>query len=274
MADCEYKCPAEMEEMEPMRKMFIGNIAKEANDEELKELFVPFGEVAEVKIIQPKEGNKIFGFVTFATVESTDECLLARLTTPMMLQNRELLVKRAIPKEDQTGTAHLKSKKIFFARATPETTIETVREYLEKRHPAKYGKIGDIQMPKNAEGKEGSHKGFGFVHCETEDLCDRIAIAEKKATIIPGTKGQEFKKAEEKGAGGGGRGRGRGGFGGPQRGGRGGGYAAGGYGGPGGHHHGGYGGGYAPQAYGGYAPQAYGGYGPQGYGGYGGYGGY
>lgn len=271
-----YVCPPEMEEMEPMRKMFVGNIAKDATEDELKEVFTPFGEVTSAKKIT-REGSQIcFGFVTFATVEATDECLLSRTETPLKLKDRELQVKRAVPKDDQTQTAQLKSKKIFFARAVPETTEDQVREYLESRHPPRYGKIEKVELVKNKDGEgKGPHKGFGFVHCETEDLADRIAIAEKKAKIIPGsTKDQEFKKALPKdGAGmgggrGGGRGGARGGFG--QRGGRGG-FAAGGYGGgygAGGYGAGGYGGG---AGYGGWGQQAWGG----GYGGYGGgYGGY
>jgi len=258
----EYCCPHEFEEMEPMKKMFIGNIPKEATDEEVKELFSDF-EIAEFTVVRKENNPKIFGFVTFTQCDDVDECLKKR---PFKVKGRELQVKRAVPKDDQSDTAHYKTKKIFFANVTPDTTEEMVREYLEKRHPPQFGKIEELTLVKKRDGKPDEHKGYGFILCENEDMADRIAIGDRKCKIDPNSnKEQEFKKArpKEQGAGFGGRGGRGGGF--VQRGGRGGkpaGYGAqGGYG--GGYAQGGYGGGWGAQA------GAYGG----AYGGWGGYGG-
>jgi len=254
----EYCCPAEFEEMEPMRKMFIGNIPKDATDDEVKAAFPEELEVEDFAVVRRDGNPKIFGFITFTKCDSVDECLKKR---PLKVKNRELQVKRAVPKDDQSDTAHYRTKKIFFANVTPETTEEDVRSYLEKRHPPKYGKIEEVILVKKKDEttKEATkeHKGYGFIVCENEDLADRISIGDRKCKVLPtADKEQEFKKARPKEGGAGGRG-GRGGGRGGARGGRG--AAAVGY--------GGYGGGYG--GYGGWG--AYSGYGG-GWGNYGGWG--
>jgi RNA recognition motif-containing protein len=212
-------------------------------DEEVKEAFPDDLEIAELVVVRNRKGPdgnphpKIFGFITFTKCDSVDECLKKR---PIKVKNRELQIKRAVPKDDNSDTAHYRTKKIFFANVTPETTEDDVRKYLEKRHPAKYGKIEEVILVKKKEGDKvtDEHKGFGFIVCENEDLADRIAIGDRKCKIL-GTsdKEQEFKKARPREGGPGGRGGGRGGGGarGGARGGRGQGYGGGGYGGYGGY---------------------------------------
>lgn len=244
-----YVCPQDLEENEQMRKLFIGNIPGEATEEEVKGLFEPFGNINHFELVKKDDNKKVFAFVTFEKCEMADECLMKR---PLKIKDRELKYKRAVAKNDTTETAHMRTKKIFFANCTTDTTEDMVKEYLEKRHPPKYGKIESVQLVKKKEGDKEVSKGYGFIQCESEDLADRIAIGDHKCSIDPKVPGKkvEFKKAYEKEKGGmggrGGRGgRGRGGFGAQQRG-RGGGYAAGGYG------AGGYGDSWGYGSYGGY----------------------
>lgn len=256
---CEYVCPPEFNESEPMRKMFIGGIPKDATDEEIKEVFADCGEIDEVTVVRKEKQAKIFGFILFKECDSVDEALKKR---PFKIKGTELQVKRAVAKDDQSDTAHYKTKKIFFANVAPDQTEEDVKKYLEARHPPQFGKILEITLVKKRkeEGKDEDpgHKGYGFIQCEHEDLADRISIGDRKCKVTPNaSKEQEFKKARPSDQ--------KGGFGG--RGGRGGGYGQ----------RGAYGGGYGAGGYGGYGQQwgAYGGYGG-GYGGgyYGGYGSY
>ena len=52
-------------------KLFIGNIAPEVREDELKQLFIPFGDVQEIKIIFDKytKESRRFGFAIMADVE-------------------------------------------------------------------------------------------------------------------------------------------------------------------------------------------------------------
>lgn len=261
-----YTCPPEYAELESIRKLYVAGLHAETTDEEFKEYFQGFGSVTDSVIIRKEQQQKMFGFVTFEKCDDVDECLLKR---PHQIRDTELQVKRAVPKDDKTGTAPVKTKKLFVGGVTPDLTKEQVTQYIYERHSCKFGQVEDVTLLKEKD-KEGTetekNRGFGFVTVSTEDFADRIAIGEQKAQIDPSsTTYQQLKKAAPKGGDGGrggfgGRGRGRG----AARGGYGGGYQAGGYGagGYGGYesHQGGWGGGY-----GGYGGYGYGGYGQFGY---------
>jgi len=219
MDESNYSCPAEFNEMESMKKLFAGSIPKEGTtDEEVNEYFAKYGEIQEYKVIRKDNNPSLFAFVIYKHCDTVDKVLLER---PIMFKEKELQVKRAVPKDDQSDTARYRTKKIFFANVTPETTEEMIREYLVPRHPSKFGKILDITLIRKKEEENKlskEHKGYGFISCENEDLADRIAIGDRKCKINPTSdKEQEFKKARPKDGGFGGgyskRG-GRGGYGG------------------------------------------------------------
>jgi len=248
-----YRCPAEFQGMENMKKLFAGSIPKTATDEEIKTFFAAFGTIDKITVSRKEHNPHLFTFVIYKDCDTVDEVCQKR---PLMFKEKELLIKRAVPKDDTCGTAHYRTKKVFFANVTPETTEEMIREFLIHRHPSKFGKIVDVTLIRKKEGEKLSeeHKGYGFLTCENEDLADRIAIGDRKCKVNPSSaKEQEFKKARPKFGGFGARG---GGYG--ARGGRGGHYGA-----PQqyGYNYGGWGGGWG--GYGG----GYGGYGGGGYGG-------
>jgi len=204
--------------IEQLRKVFVSQIHQDATEQEVKDAFSAFGEITEINIV--KNPQKHFCFITYTKVEEVDALCKAR---PVKIKDKEVKFKRAVSKEDKSPVAHQRVKKIFFANCTADTTEEMIREYLEKRHPAETcGAIVSLKLITTKQtGKDGKEevrsKGYGFIECETEDLCDRIAIAEAKCSVDPSNPGkkQEFKKAFEKGQAeqfgfGGGRGRGGG----------------------------------------------------------------
>merc|ERR1712121_512448 len=112
--DIEYECPAEFNEREEMRKMFVGGLSKDTTDEEFKALFSTYGEVTDFIIIR-KENSKserLFGFITFAKCDDLEEALLAR---PHHYKDKELDVKRAVPRGQEENTGHYKVKKLHIA---------------------------------------------------------------------------------------------------------------------------------------------------------------
>jgi RNA recognition motif-containing protein len=58
-------------------KIYVGNLPFSVDDNGLKELFAPFGEIAEAVVIKDKYSgrSKGFGFVTFASEESTAKAI-------------------------------------------------------------------------------------------------------------------------------------------------------------------------------------------------------
>jgi len=251
-------------ENEEMRKVFVGGVPSDAQDDEFKALFekVSGGTVAECSIVRKdgQTGKSLFGFVTFQTSEQVDDLLLNRAS--LKLNGKDLDVNRAVPKTDKWIGAREKTKKLFIANLPRDTKEADLEAYLNARHPKQYGTIESIQLikEKNEDGsRKDINRGYGFVFVSSEDMADKMAI--QHSNFMFGGRKIEMKKSVATGGEGGrGGGRGRGGM----RGGRGGGGGQfqGGYGG------GGYGGQYGADQYGG----GYGGY-NAGYGVAGGYGG-
>ncbi len=62
---------------EQKNKLYVGNLPYSVNDEGLKELFAPSGEVTEAKVIMDKFSgrSKGFGFVTMKDDESAQKAI-------------------------------------------------------------------------------------------------------------------------------------------------------------------------------------------------------
>jgi len=176
--EVEYCCPPEFDTREELCKMFVGGFGKEITDEELKTMFEKFGEVKEIIIPRRGDGrsDRLFGFVTFAKCDSLDDCLLAR---PHKYQEKQLDVKRAVPKGQTDGSGHYKTKKLHLGNVPPSFDTAPLLKYLRSRHSKKYGEIEEIDILKSKEDAE-KNRGFGFITVSNEDLADRISIAESK----------------------------------------------------------------------------------------------
>lgn len=183
--EVEYVCPPEFDEREEMRKMFVGGLDKETTDDEFKALFSTFGEVTDFIIIRKDQSksDRLFGFITFGKCDELEDCLLAR---PHKYKEKELDVKRAVPKGQDDGTGHFKVKKLHVGNVPTTYDPKILKKYLKSRHPKKYGTIEEINFlkAKDESGKEiEKNRGFGFITVSSEDFADRLAIAESKFTL-------------------------------------------------------------------------------------------
>merc|ERR1712226_339971 len=165
--------------------MFVGGLDKETSDEEFRALFESFGEINEAAIIKKDDSksDRLFGFITFAKCDDLDDCLLAR---PHKYKEKELDVKRAVPKGQFDENWHFKVKKLHLGNIPPVFDTAPLLKYLRSRHPAKLGTINEIDVLK-AKDESGNatekNRGFGFISVSSEDIADRIAIAEMKFTL-------------------------------------------------------------------------------------------
>lgn len=256
-----------------LKKLFVGGLNRSTSDETLKAYFEEYGELSDCVVIRDSgtKESRGFGYVTYKDPSSVIPVLqYKRDTGPHKIDGKEVEVKRAIPREDQSSTAHLKTKKIFIGGLADAATAEDIRSALAENLRNIAPTSVDLIMRKSDDGQAPSkHRGFCFVEFDDEDLVDELCCIKK--IDICGKK-VEIKKAEPKdksGQGQGGGGRGRGGGRGGSRGGRSGGAPGGGGGGY--YQGGGYQGGY--DAYGGGYDTSYS-YATQGYGtGYDAYGG-
>jgi len=83
------------------KKLFIGNLPWSLNEQSLKEMFSPYGEITEAIIISDRYTgrSKGFGFVTFAN-EADAEKALAEMANKE-IENRKIIVNVAKPREER-----------------------------------------------------------------------------------------------------------------------------------------------------------------------------
>merc|ERR1712168_1385566 len=206
MADME-----DTRECEAMRKMFVGGINRETADEVFFEYFGQFGNMVDQVVIKDPQTktSRGFGFITFDCSDAVEKVFQSR---PHTLDTKTLDVKRAMPREFNTTTAHAKVTKLFVGGVGPDLTPDDLRDYIESRHPTSVGTIDRIDFLKDKTTDQ--NKGFGFLECSSTDFADRLTISEQQF-MLKG-KRMAIKKAEPKPGEGGApeRGGGRGGRGG------------------------------------------------------------
>lgn len=171
-------------------KVFVGGLSIFTTDDGFRNFFSEFGTIVDSIIIRETKTNKSkgFGFVTFDNSESVDKVLDAR---PMKIDEREVDVKRAIPKEDNNPSAHIKTNKIFMGGLASDMTKEEVKDYFEKH----YGAIKEVEMVTDRESMK--FRGFAFITFESADDTDKAVIT--SVHDIRGTgKNSRVRKAEDR----------------------------------------------------------------------------
>ena len=83
--------------------IYVGNLARQVTDEELRQAFEEFGQVAEARIIMDKFSgeSKGFGFVEMPSKEEAEKAI--EEMNGKDLKGRELNVNEARPKTDRGG---------------------------------------------------------------------------------------------------------------------------------------------------------------------------
>lgn len=240
-----------------LKKLYVGNLKEETDEEKLRGYFGQYGEITEVKVVRFPDGkSRKCGFITFDSTDVVDNILFN--FESHNVDGKSIDVRRAIPKDDPDPNAHIRTKKLFLGGLKDSHTEDHIKTALATFTSFEPSSIRFMR------GKEDNKfRGYAFVNFENDHIVDKLFLIRK--CIIDNIPA-EMKKASEFGTGGGGGGGGRGGRGG-RGGGRGRGRGRGGAGGGGGGQYGGqYGGEYGGGSYGG-GYEGYGGYGyGEGYG--------
>jgi len=169
-------------ETEEMKKIFVGGIASDSKEEDIKQFFEELsgGEVT-VQAIKRNDnkGKKDFCFIILASSEAVDEVLLKK--KDLNFNGNKLEINRAVPKNKTTlPGAYEKTKKLFVANLPKFNCSEDdLKKYFEARHSKKYGEIESVQLIKKKDdsgAKTDENKGYGFVIVSTEDMADKMAI--------------------------------------------------------------------------------------------------
>ncbi|CAG5095596.1 Oidioi.mRNA.OKI2018_I69.XSR.g14255.t1.cds [Oikopleura dioica] len=154
----------EFNEPEQARKIFIGNLPYEADEEMLKNHFSSFGEI--VDCVVPKDPKtkfaKGFGFVTFTRGTAVDQVMNNR---PHKVAGRVLEPKRAISRNESRDPAAAVSTTKLYIGSIGDLTESEIRGYFEG-----FGAIQEFELH--------SDKGQAFITFQDHDPVDRI-VGEK-----------------------------------------------------------------------------------------------
>ena len=83
------------------KKIYVGNLSFDTNDEQLNQIFTPYGTVASARVIKDKytDRSKGFGFVEMDNVTEADKAI-AELNGKSV-EGRTLKISEATPREDK-----------------------------------------------------------------------------------------------------------------------------------------------------------------------------
>jgi RNA recognition motif-containing protein len=84
-------------------KLYVGSLPYETTDDQLREIFTPYGTVTSAKVITDRLTNKSrgFGFVEMSTAEEAQKAIDG--LNGSRYENRTLVVNEARPKEGRGG---------------------------------------------------------------------------------------------------------------------------------------------------------------------------
>jgi heterogeneous nuclear ribonucleoprotein A1/A3 len=189
-------------ESERSRKLFLGGLNYDTDEEGLKQFFGQYGNLVDVVVMRfpDTKRSRGFGFITFSTSAEAELCFTNR---PHTIDNTEVETKRATPREEMTpgggrggggaGAGDGKEleaahKKLFVGGLNYSTTDEGMKEYFEQ-----YGEVVDCVVMKFRDTKRS--RGFGFVTYTGPEMVD--AVQEGRPHTIDGSK-VETKRATPK----------------------------------------------------------------------------
>jgi len=138
-----------MKDQTPERKLsqkaclFVAQIARDADEESLREHFAPYGEVLSVKILRDRTPNRPYAFVQYQ--EEEEAALALEKTAESTLHGRKIRVEKA--RVNCT---------LFVAKLSKTLTNTELREMFEE-----FGAVESVSIIKNHHTQKS--KGCGFV---------------------------------------------------------------------------------------------------------------
>jgi len=180
-----------------LRKLFVGGLSEHTTEESSKDYFSQYGEVENINILRYDDGkSRKFGFVTYVSNDAAKNCLTEKKSRNHRLDEKEIEVKRAMPRGNKDKNASLKTHKIFVGGLDTDVDEETIKSYFEDNFGATVTKV-DFIKEKKQEGKEQKRRRFCFLTLDDTDLVDELCI--RHFHEVAGTR-VEVKKAEPKGS--------------------------------------------------------------------------
>ncbi|PSS07383.1 Polyadenylate-binding protein like [Actinidia chinensis var. chinensis] len=171
--------------------VFIKNLDPSITNALLEGIFCKFGTILSCKVAEERRKSKGFGFVQFASEDSSMAAVNALHGT--MLEGKELYVSKFLKRnERKEAYEEPKFTNLYVKNLGEDVTEDTLREKFSE-----FGKVCNVLIMKDAEGKS---RGFGFVNFESHEEA-KTAVEALNGAVIGSEKlfvGKAQKKAERK----------------------------------------------------------------------------
>lgn len=147
--------------MAQVAKFFVGGLAAETTEDDLRNHFEQFGELVDVAAMKDQYGvPRCFGFVQYADANAHN----CRPTDEHIILDKKVDVKAAVPKEAIDQGAPIRTNKIFVGGLSKASSAETVQG-----HFSRFGTVTEVLMKFNEIGES---RGFCFVEFDSEDVAE------------------------------------------------------------------------------------------------------
>eukprot|EP00656_Telonema_subtile_P054184 TRINITY_DN802_c0_g1_i1.p1 TRINITY_DN802_c0_g1~~TRINITY_DN802_c0_g1_i1.p1 ORF type:complete len:406 (-),score=88.27 TRINITY_DN802_c0_g1_i1:96-1313(-) len=175
------------------RKLFVGGLSWDTDDEALKAHFAQFGEVLESVVVYNKTAgiSRGFGFVTYVDAESAQAAL--KHPVSHRVNEKTIEAKLAVQKGDQVTLSleEKMAKQVFVGGLPPNVTSDNLKEWAEKWWGT--DQVVNAIVVLNMETK--LTRGFGFVNFRDPSHVEAALKGDRSQYMIDG-KQVEVKRAQ------------------------------------------------------------------------------
>uniref|UniRef100_A0A0N4Z8P6 Heterogeneous nuclear ribonucleoprotein A1 n=1 Tax=Parastrongyloides trichosuri TaxID=131310 RepID=A0A0N4Z8P6_PARTI len=162
--------PPEPTEPEHFRKIFIGGLTANTNEEMLKEFFSQWGGYILDCVVMRDPSTKRsrgFGFVTYVCQADVDKAMINR---PHNIDGKVVDTKRAVPRDQSKGgDANLSSKRLYVSGIRESHTEEMLTEHFKK-----FGNVLKTEIINDKQTEKP--RGFAFVTFDDYDCVDKCVL--------------------------------------------------------------------------------------------------
>uniref|UniRef100_A0A1A9VKJ8 RRM domain-containing protein n=1 Tax=Glossina austeni TaxID=7395 RepID=A0A1A9VKJ8_GLOAU len=155
-----------MEDMDHLRKMFLGGLSTNSTEDSLREFFSQFGEVIDVIVMRDPttKRSRGFGFITYKNATMVDKAQAAR---PHIVDGKSIDSKRALPRPEVSGDSTV--KKIFVGGLKEYHDEQSLKEHFQQ-----FGNVISVKVL--TDKTTGRKRGFAFVEFDDYDAVDKAVL--------------------------------------------------------------------------------------------------
>jgi len=167
--------------------IFVKNLDEKVDDEKLKEMFSPFGEIKSAAVMRDAEGkSRCFGFVNFSTPEEAQKAV--EELNDKDIEGKTLFVGRAQKKSEREAELRAKFEQLKMDHLSKYQGVNLYIKNLDdevddEKLRGIFAPFGLITSSKVMRDNKGTSKGFGFVCFSSPEEATK-AVTEMNGKIV------------------------------------------------------------------------------------------